>query len=180
MQEIPSAIGLLKELVTLIISGCKELKSLPNEIGNLSKNLRCLKVQFSGITSLPASIGSLRGLLIFNIEGCYDLLGVPIEIIVFIQCIMGIRDRVKDYECRIYSENDAKLMLIRDKTPWSEINSQLIFNELITTFLLAYMRLRNKTDEFVCISFIDLSFLLSTCVKGDMTGCIFPSGKIHQ
>ncbi|KAL5565318.1 hypothetical protein UlMin_028482 [Ulmus minor] len=70
----------LTRLQSLHISGCFNLVSLPNEIGNLS-SLGYLNLgECSSLASLPNEIGNLSSLGSLNLRGCSSLASLPNEI----------------------------------------------------------------------------------------------------
>ncbi|XP_039169624.1 disease resistance protein RPV1-like [Eucalyptus grandis] len=71
LQQIPSSIGKLGELVELDLSNTW-IKELPESIGELKK-LKILRIFCSQIEELPSSIGKLQSLQEFDADGCFYL-----------------------------------------------------------------------------------------------------------
>ena len=71
LKSLPSEIGQLINLASLNLSSCEKLTSLPSEIGELinlvSLNLRCCE----GLESLPSSFAQLINLVSLNLGGSY-------------------------------------------------------------------------------------------------------------
>lgn len=65
IQELPSCLGLLRQLHTLIVD-CNQLKSLPNSICSCSQ-LRILSLADNFITKLPEDLGRLTQLQVLNL-----------------------------------------------------------------------------------------------------------------
>ncbi|KAM7469087.1 hypothetical protein LguiA_007270 [Lonicera macranthoides] len=61
LVKVDLSIGLLKKLVCLNLTGCKKLRSLPEEMGNL-ECLEELLLDGTAVTELPPSIGYLKNL----------------------------------------------------------------------------------------------------------------------
>ncbi|KAL3717508.1 hypothetical protein ACJRO7_009010 [Eucalyptus globulus] len=67
ISELPHRIGELKDLESLCLSRCYELRELPNSIGGLESLLE-LDLSHTKVTELPESIGFLRKLKVIRID----------------------------------------------------------------------------------------------------------------
>jgi hypothetical protein len=66
--EIPASIGKFKQLTMLQLDGV--VKTLPDEIGDLSNLFMLVLSNNSQLKSLPPSIGKLNNLVVMNLMGC--------------------------------------------------------------------------------------------------------------
>lgn len=67
ISELPHSIGELKDLERLCLSGCDELRELPDSIGRLASLLE-LDLSCTKVTELPDSIGNLRKVKMMRIS----------------------------------------------------------------------------------------------------------------
>ena len=69
-------LGLLTNFFFLILIGCINLETLPENMGNM-ENLRQLYLNYTAILNLPSSIEHLKGLEYLSLEWCDNLITVP-------------------------------------------------------------------------------------------------------
>jgi hypothetical protein len=72
LSKIHPSVGNLKWLIQLDLCGCKCLKSLPENLGNV-KSLEELYVGGTAITKLPSSFVLLKNLRVLSLRGCEGL-----------------------------------------------------------------------------------------------------------
>ncbi|XP_024017733.1 putative disease resistance protein RGA3 [Morus notabilis] len=80
LTSIPNEIGSLSSLTSLVIGGCSNLTSIPKEIGSLSSLTSLVIGGCSNLTSIPNEIGSLSSLTSLVIRECSNLTSIPKEI----------------------------------------------------------------------------------------------------
>lgn len=78
-DEFLPSICKLHQLEDLYLYDSENLRSLPDEIGNL-KNLKFLNLRQSGIEMLPQSVGKLQNLETLNLDCTHNLQSLPEEI----------------------------------------------------------------------------------------------------
>ncbi|KAG7588430.1 Toll/interleukin-1 receptor homology (TIR) domain superfamily [Arabidopsis suecica] len=77
LVELPTSIGNLTNLPTLVLNGCSRLVELPSSIGNLT-NLSTLYLrECSSLVELPSSVGNLTNFKNLSLEGCSRLVSLP-------------------------------------------------------------------------------------------------------
>ncbi|XP_039160764.1 leucine-rich repeat protein SHOC-2-like isoform X1 [Eucalyptus grandis] len=67
ISKLPQSIGGLKDLESLCLSRCYELRELPDSIGGLESLLE-LDLSYTKVTELPDSIGDLRKLKVIRVD----------------------------------------------------------------------------------------------------------------
>uniref|UniRef100_A0A2N9EK43 ADP-ribosyl cyclase/cyclic ADP-ribose hydrolase n=1 Tax=Fagus sylvatica TaxID=28930 RepID=A0A2N9EK43_FAGSY len=72
LSSLPNAICSLTSLKTLALSGCSKLDELPENLGNI-KGLEELYVSGTAITRLPSSVVLLKNLKVLSLCGCEGL-----------------------------------------------------------------------------------------------------------
>lgn len=98
LRQIPSQIGKMKKLKKLTLYGLYDLKSIPEEIGELS-NLEELWMGYGGIESLPKRLKDLKMLKSISLSGLYDLLLSAEDLVLFSK----LRHLRISYCCKVYS-----------------------------------------------------------------------------
>lgn len=73
MRELPHSLGDLRNLKTLWLKGCEELKCLPASLRRLTE----LNVYKCPISELPASLGDFNNLKALSLGGCKELKRLP-------------------------------------------------------------------------------------------------------
>ncbi|KAI3775470.1 hypothetical protein L1987_50047 [Smallanthus sonchifolius] len=76
LLEVHTSVGVLKRLIYLSLSGCSNLKHLPESLGNLVC-LAELNVSHCMIEELPPTIGNLYNLVQLNLSYCQNLKSLP-------------------------------------------------------------------------------------------------------
>ncbi|XP_065854257.1 disease resistance protein RPV1-like [Euphorbia lathyris] len=76
IEEIPSSIRNFSKLVTLNMSKCSRIESLPDSICEL-KSLRNIYLGQSTIKELPSSIENMSGLTVLHLRECKNLVSLP-------------------------------------------------------------------------------------------------------
>ncbi|XP_057990070.1 inactive disease resistance protein RPS4 isoform X2 [Hevea brasiliensis] len=77
IEQLPSSIKHLSQLVTLSLNDCKELVSLPSSIGNLKRLEQLFLVGCSRLVTIPSSIGELKCLESLSLWMCSNLASLP-------------------------------------------------------------------------------------------------------
>ncbi|KAF2320043.1 hypothetical protein GH714_022453 [Hevea brasiliensis] len=80
IEQLPSSIKHLSQLVTLSLNECTELVSLPSSIGNLKRLEQLNLVGCSRLMTIPSSIGNLKRLEELHLGGCSRLVTIPSSI----------------------------------------------------------------------------------------------------
>ncbi|KAF2320022.1 hypothetical protein GH714_022147 [Hevea brasiliensis] len=77
IEQLPSSIKHLSQLVTLSLNECTELVSLPSSIGNLKRLEQLNLVGCSRLVTIPSSIGELKCLEKLLLFRCSNLASLP-------------------------------------------------------------------------------------------------------
>ncbi|XP_057989501.1 disease resistance protein TAO1-like isoform X2 [Hevea brasiliensis] len=80
IEQLPSSIKHLSQLVTLSLNECTELVSLPSSIGYLKRLEQLNLVGCSRLMTIPSSIGNLKRLEELHLGGCSRLVTIPSSI----------------------------------------------------------------------------------------------------
>ena len=99
LKTLPNTIGNLKELTTLNLYDCYRLENLP-ELGNLSKLTTLDLRRCYGLTQLPESIGKLSALTTLELSYCAALTHLPesIWLLLNLRTITYNSDTIKNPE----------------------------------------------------------------------------------
>lgn len=76
MEQLPDSISQLKELVELTLSSCKNLRKIPEKIGNM-KGSRTVHASFTALEQLPDTFGNLINLERLDLSFCQKLRNLP-------------------------------------------------------------------------------------------------------
>ncbi|XP_057990257.1 disease resistance protein RPV1-like [Hevea brasiliensis] len=80
IEQLPSSIKHLSQLVILFLDGCTALESLPSSIGNLKRLEELHLAECSRLVTIPSSIGELKCLEELHLAECSRLVTIPSSI----------------------------------------------------------------------------------------------------
>ena len=160
LSKIHASLENLKCLIRLDLNGCKCLKSLPENLGNI-KVLEELDVSETAITELPSSFVLLKNLKVLSLRRCKGLSSIPSNKFISFPLIQKKRVGLTDILGRTLSN-----LWSLTRLDLSYCNLQAIPDSLGCLSSLEYLDLNG--NNFVCLpkSTTQLSNLRELSLRG--------------
>ncbi|KAL8128036.1 hypothetical protein AgCh_014829 [Apium graveolens] len=173
ITDLPDSITQLKELVYLKLDGCKKLKKLPKQFGNMV-GLRIFCAVFSAIEQLPDSSVGLINLESLDLKGCKNLRNLPnslwklesLRVLDLGMCskLKRLPDELEKMQC--LEELNASSTGIEEVNTSSSLSIKLRYRRLQNGSAIKAVGVQSLLISRHCIKGEEVYYVVK-CIRGD-------------